>query len=110
MYADNNGAPGTRLEDSGNLSAATTGVKDYHFSVARTINATSKQIWIAIQVSNNSVGLRYTPNSVCLNYFNGSGVFSSLYIETQAFGAFQATATPTMYTNVNSPLTCLLKQ
>lgn len=67
-------------------------------------------MFAAIQVSNNSVGLRYALNTVCFNYFNGSGQSGTLFNQVQVFGAFPATATPSVYANANSPLVSLLVQ
>ena len=110
IFSSLNGVPNVRLDDSGNLSAATTGTKDYTLTTPLSFTPNDKQIFLAIQTSNANIGLRYAIYSLCLNYFSGSGQVSSLYIETRAFGAFPATATPTMYTNVNSPLVSLLVQ
>ena len=110
VYSDSNGLPNNRLDDSGNLSAVTNGPKDYTFSTPITVNGNSKQIWVAIQSSNNSIALRSILNTICLNYFNGSGVQTSLYYQSQAFGAFPSTATPLVYANSNAPLVSLLMQ
>ena len=109
LYRSVNGLPDTLIEDSGNLSAVTNGLKDFTFTYPVTVNASEKQVFAAIQVSNNSVGLRVA-NSVCLNYFNGSGLTGSLFIQAKSFGAFPATATPSAYNGVTSPLVSLLMQ
>ena len=109
LYRSVNGLPATLIEDSGNLSAVTNGLKYFQFTSPVTVNAIEKQVFAAIQVSNNSIGLRVA-NSVCLNYFNGSGLTGSLFSQLQAFGAFPATATPSAYNGVISPLVSLLMQ
>lgn len=109
LYRSVNGLPATLIEDSGNLSAVTNGLKHFTFTSPVTVNAIEKQVFAAIQVSNNSIGLRVA-NSVCLNYFNGSGLTGSLFYQVQAFGAFPANATPVAYNNVISPLVSLLMQ
>lgn len=109
LYRSVNGLPATLIEDSGNLSAVTNGLKNFPFTSPVTVNAIEKQVFAAIQVSNNSIGLRVA-NSVCLNYFNGSGLTGSLFSQYQAFGAFPANATPSAYNGVTSPLVSLLMQ
>ncbi len=109
LYRSVNGLPATLIEDSGNLSAVTNGLKYFPFTSPVTVNAIEKQVFAAIQVSNNSIGLRVA-NSVCLNYFNGSGLTGSLFSQSQAFGPFPANATPVAYNNVISPLVSLLMQ
>ena len=98
------------LEDSGNISTSTTGIKNYVLSAPRSFTAVYKQVFVAIQSSNASLGLRYALNTVCFNYFNGSGQSGTLFIQVQVFGAFPATATPSVYANANSPLVSLLVQ
>ncbi len=109
LYRSVNGLPATLIEDSGNLSAVTNGLKDFTFTSPVTVNASERQVFAAIQVSNNSVGLRVA-NSTCLNYFNGSGTTGSLFVQVQSFGAFPASATPSAYNGVTSPLVSLLMQ
>lgn len=109
LYRSVNGLPATLIEDSGNLSAVTNGLKYFSFTSPVTVNAIEKQVFAAIQVSNNSIGLRVA-NSVCLNYFNGSGTTGSLFSQAQSFGVFPASATPSAYNGVTSPLVSLLMQ
>ncbi len=110
LYTSVNGLPDTLIEDSGNLSAVTNGLKVFSFTSPVTVNAIDKQVFVAIQSSNSAVGLRYALNTVCFNYFNGSGQSGTLFSQVQVFGAFPATATPSVYTNANSPLVSLLVQ
>ena len=110
LYTSVNGLPASLLEDSGNISTSTTGIKNYVLSATRSFTAVDKQVFVAIQSSNAAVGLRYALNTVCFNYFNGSGVSGTLFRELQVFGAFPATATPSVYPNANSPLVSLLVQ
>lgn len=109
LYRSVNGLPATLIEDSGNLSAVPNGLKYFSFTSPVTVNAIEKQVFAAIQVSNNSIGLRVA-NSVCLNYFNGSGTTGSLFFQVQSFGVFPASATPSAYNGVTSPLVSLLMQ
>lgn len=110
LYTSVNGLPSALLEDSGNISASTTGIKNYVLSAPHSFTAVDKQVFVATQSSNSAVGLRYALNTVCFNYFNGSGVSGTLFNQAQAFGAFPATATPSVYPNANSPLVSLLVQ
>ena len=102
--------PATLIEDSGNLSAVTNGLKNYVLSAPHSFTAVDKQVFVAIQSSSAAVGLRYALNTVCFNYFNGSGQSGTLFNQVQVFGAFPATATPSVYANANSPLVSLLVQ
>jgi hypothetical protein len=102
--------PSALLEDSGNLSTATIGIKNYVLSAPHSFTAVDKQVFVAIQSSSAGVGLRYALNTVCFNYFNGSGQSGGLFYQVQAFGAFPANATPSVYANANSPLVSLLVQ
>ena len=110
LYTSVNGLPDTLIEDSGNLSAVTNGLKVFSFTSPVTVNAIEKQVFVAIQSSSAAVGLRYALNTVCFNYFNGSGQSGTLFLQVQVFGAFPATATPSVYANANSPLVSLLVQ
>jgi hypothetical protein len=110
LYTSVNGLPSALLEDSGNLSSATIGIKNYVLSAPHSFTAVDKQVFVAIQSSSAAVGLRYALNSVCFNYFNGSGQSGGLFNQVQVFGAFPATATPSVYANANSPLVSLLVQ
>lgn len=110
LYTSVNGLPSALLEDSGNLSTATIGIKNYVLSAPHSFTAVDKQVFVAIQSSSAGVGLRYALNSVCFNYFNGSGQSGGLFNQVQVFGAFPATATPSVYANANSPLVSLLVQ
>lgn len=110
LYTSVNGLPSALLEDSGNISTSINGIKNYVFSAPHSFTAVDKQVFVAIQSSNVAVGLRYALNTVCFNYFNGSGVSGTLFNQLQVFGAFPATATPSVYSNANSPLVSLLVQ
>lgn len=110
LYTSVNGLPSALLEDSGNISTSTTGIKNYVLSAPHSFTAVDKQVFVAIQSSSAAVGLRYALNTVCFNYFNGSGQSGTLFYQVQVFGAFPATATPSVYTNANSPLVSLLVQ
>lgn len=110
LYTSVNGLPSALLEDSGNISTSTTGIKNYVLSAPHSFTAVDKQVFVAIQSSNSAVGLRYALNTVCFNYFDGSGQSGTLFYQVQVFGAFPATATPSVYTNANSPLVSLLVQ
>ena len=110
LYTSVNGLPSALLEDSGNISTSTTGIKNYVLSAPHSFTAVDKQVFVAIQSSSAAVGLRYALNTVCFNYFNGSGQSGGLFNQAQAFGAFPATATPSVYPNANSPLVSLLVQ
>lgn len=110
LYTSVNGLPASLLEDSGNISTSTAGIKNYVLSAPYSFTAVDKQVFVAIQSSNVGVGLRYALNTVCFNYFNGSGQSGSLFYQVQVFGAFPATATPSVYANANSPLVSLLVQ
>lgn len=110
LYTSVNGLPSALLEDSGNISTSTTGIKNYVLSAPHSFTAVDKQVFVAIQSSSAAVGLRYALNTVCFNYFNGSGQSGGLFNQVQVFGAFPATATPSVYANANSPLVSLLVQ
>lgn len=110
LYTSVNGLPSALLEDSGNISTSTTGIKNYVLSAPHSFTAVDKQVFVAIQASSAAVGLRYALNTVCFNYFNGSGQSGTLFYQVQVFGAFPATATPSVYPNANSPLVSLLVQ
>lgn len=110
LYTSVNGLPASLLEDSGNISTSTTGIKNYVLSAPHSFTAVDKQVFVAIQSSSAAVGLRYALNTVCFNYFNGSGQSGTLFYQVQVFGAFPATATPSVYPNANSPLVSLLVQ
>ena len=110
LYTSVNGLPSALLEDSGNISTSTTGIKNYVLSAPHSFTAVDKQVFVAIQSSSAAVGLRYALNAVCFNYFNGSGQSGTLFYQVQVFGAFPATATPSVYANANSPLVSLLVQ
>lgn len=110
LYTSVNGLPSALLEDSGNISTSTTGIKNYVLSAPHSFTAVDKQVFVAIQSSSAAVGLRYALNTVCFNYFNGSGQSGTLFYQVQVFGAFPATATPVIYSNANAPLVSLLMQ
>lgn len=110
LYTSVNGLPASLLEDSGNISTSTTGIKNYVLSAPHSFTAVDKQVFVAIQSSSAAVGLRYALNTVCFNYFDGSGQSGTLFYQVQVFRAFPATATPSVYPNANSPLVSLLVQ
>lgn len=57
LYSDSFGRPLTLIEDSGNISAATSGEKSYTFTTPKAL--TGQVVWMAICVSSNSIALRY---------------------------------------------------
>lgn len=110
LYSDNNGAPGTLIEQSGNLLSNTTGLKTYTFASPIVLSASNQVYWMAVQASASGIGLRVTSTAVCNFYVSGTGGTGSLYTQTQAFGTFPATATPTIFTASSSYVPVLKAQ
>lgn len=89
-------APASKIEESGNLSSATTGLKSYTFSPsARTLLASSKIYWLAFQVSSNSVAVRY--NSMISIVIPSTGNKTSLKTLSQAYGTFPASGAAAIF-------------
>ena len=80
--------PSNLVEDSGNLSSATTGLKSFTLSTPKLLNSNNKVYWTAIQISSNSVGIR---SGTTVNYFSSaSGLTAGIGARVigQSFGAF----------------------
>lgn len=110
IYSDLNGAPNTLIEESGNLPSTTTGLKSYTFISPITLNQSSQVVWLGFQVSSSTVQIRTAATSINSIYRNGLGQVCATPYQTQSFGAFPTTATPTFPASNNVPLICLKAQ
>jgi len=93
LYDDSGGLPDTLLHDSGNISAATTGIKtDGTISQA----VVEGWYWFGFQASDNTVYMRAHRNSYCSPVLGTKtttiGQIITQLTEAQVFGAFPATA------------------
>ena len=110
LYSDNAGVPGTLIEESGSISATTTGLKSYTFVSPRTLNASSKVVWMALQTSVFNIGLRVSGTVLTNMYLTGMGAVGTAYSQTQSFGAFPASATPINFSSASCWLIALKSQ
>lgn len=110
LYNDNNGVPGSLIEESAAISSASTGLKTHTFATPKTLSASNQIYWMAFQCSAFAVGLRATATSVNNLYITGIGAIGSVYSQSQAFGAFPANATPVNFSSSSSWLVSLKVQ
>jgi len=57
IYQDNLGEPGALIYESGNISSATTGFKNFVLPSPLSLTLSQKVVWLAFQVSSQSVSL-----------------------------------------------------
>lgn len=110
LYNDNGTGqgPGTKIEESGNLSAATTGLKSYTFSPSpRTLLASSKIYWLAFQVSSATIALRY--NQMISVVIPSTGAGTSLKTLSQAYGTFPASGSTAAFNTSSNNFKIMLK-
>lgn len=101
IYADNgSGVPGALIQDSGNISAATNGFKSFVLTTPLQLNPSSKLIWLATQASTAMVFKITTTGAGHFLGHERTGNNSDTQRETMVFGAFPATATPTVFQDV----------
>ena len=110
LYNDNNGVPGSLIEESASISSASTGLKTHTFGTPKTLSASNQIYWMAFQCSAFAVGLRATATAVNNLYITGIGAIGSVYSQSQAFGAFPANATPVNFSSSSSWLLSLKVQ
>ena len=110
LYYDNNGVPGSLIEESAAISSASTGLKTHTFATPKTLSASNQIYWMAFQCSAFAVGLRATATAVNNLYITGIGAIGSVYSQSQAFGAFPANATPVNFSSSSSWLVSLKVQ
>jgi hypothetical protein len=108
LYADDGaGKPGALVEDSGNLSSASTGEIEFTFTTPRSL---AGQLY--------HMGFQASAAGVAINFFTAEVYFLprtganqlSAYRQVQAFGAFPANATPLGVGGGNQPMVELLVQ
>ena len=92
IYNDNGFSPigGSLIEESGNITLTSTGLKSYTFTSPITLNASSKIVWLSIQSSNSANSFRSIPTMKMHNVPSGiaTGLNSSpVKFKGQAFGA-----------------------
>lgn len=92
LYTDSSGQPSSLIEESGDISAATTGSKAFTLATPYSLTTSAKVVWLAIQVSSSAIGLRYT--TACNNTIGTqtTGANNDQKVIGQAYGAFPATA------------------
>lgn len=110
LYTDNNGVPGTLIEESGAISSASGGLKTYTFASPRVLDASLQVVWMALQSSATGITLRQSAAVVSNFYINATGVFGPMYNQSQAFGTFPASATPVGFGSQITLLTSLKAQ
>jgi hypothetical protein len=95
------GYPSALIVESGNIDSSTTGRKS--FATTQNLLASSKIVFMAIQVSSSSVGLRYAPsvNAGIGLLATVATLSTNIYTMSQAFGAFPSTFTSTTETGNN---------
>lgn len=109
IYSDSNGAPLTMLEESGDIPSTSIGFKSFTFATPKSLTTTNKLVWMAIQVSAAPVALSYTTNLISPYLDFSTGQISSRATQSQAYGSFPATATPS-FGSPNAPILCLKAQ
>ena len=57
VYQDSSGEPGALIYESGNISSATTGFKNFVLPSPLSLTLSQKVVWLAFQVSSGSVSL-----------------------------------------------------
>ena len=110
LYDDNNGVPGSLIEESAAISSDSTGLKTHTFATPKTLSASNQIYWMAFQCSAFGVGVRATSTAVNNLYITGIGAIGSVYSQSQAFGAFPANATPVNFSSSASWLVSLKVQ
>lgn len=87
VYQDSSGEPGALIYESGNISSATTGFKNFVLPSPLSLTLSQKVVWLAFQVSSQSVQLR---TGQVFNFIGkqttGSG--GDNRYKPQSFGAF----------------------
>jgi hypothetical protein len=79
---------GTLIEETGNISVATTGTKTYTFSSSITFTASEKIFWVGFQNSSTAIQMALSEHLGVIN--DGNFLYGDGYIESQSFGTFPA--------------------
>lgn len=79
--------PGSKIEESGNISSATTGFKTFTYSSTHALTAASQIYWLGVQSSAAGIGLRYS-NAMITMVAPTTGSSAQVKTITQAFGSF----------------------
>lgn len=116
LYTDSNGLPGTPVESSGNLSAATTGLKSYTFTGgtgtggARFLQASNRLAWLCFEASSNTIAVRSSTSGISATYLTATGGISGYANQSGVtFGTFPNPAVVSGQ-GTNIPLVCLKAQ
>jgi hypothetical protein len=90
LYNDSNGQPSTLIEDVGTVAAVTSTDKVVAFAVNRSL--TTSLVWMAIQVSSNTIALRFWSGGLhIIPRLTGAAPHMS-FTQTIAYGAFPTSA------------------
>lgn len=83
------GRPKTRLVDSGNIAATTSGFKSALIGSTVSLLSSHKLYWLGLQTSSGTIGVYYTQMiSAILDQAQNAN--TSMHVLAQAFGAFPA--------------------
>lgn len=106
IYNDNNFSPigGSLIEESGNITLTSTGLKSYTFTSPITLNASSKIVWLAIQSSSSANSFRSIAYIKMHNVPSGIATgLNSIPVKflTQAFGSMPLVGAVTNISGAN---------
>jgi len=87
VYQDSSGEPGALIEESSNISSATTGFKSFVLASPLSLTLSQKVVWLAFQVSSGTVALR---TGQVFNFIGKqtTGIGGDNRQKIQSFGAF----------------------
>lgn len=92
VYSDNGSLyPGSLIDGSGDIDcSASNGFKSYSFSSAISLPASSKIVWLAMNLNSNSLGFRYTSSYLCLLQRSAT-LINNAYRVASTYGALPST-------------------
>lgn len=91
------GQAATLIEDSGNITATSSGQKSFSFASPRLMLASEKVYYLGYQANANGISVRST-TSWLTNVYDGAAGVSNARIQFGSYGAFPSTVTPTSQT------------
>lgn len=109
LYTDSVGIPGHLIEQSGDISSATTGLKSYTFSTPWTLTAANQQYWICLQSTSSLLTFTQTANTLSGTFLTGTGTHTTNGSAVFTYGAYPSHFTLDTWNGIN-PLISLKVQ